>query len=155
MRLIRGVVNAFLMVTLVRPIVRLTVSRWRKRAREAAPAVISLPVQELFEAALIEELSPLVVEPAPLADPGPSADAETLADLETLAQDMVVEAAGRSTLRAVVIGGGLIAVIAISAVAIRSLIRRRRANRGLVAVPVESEAAEAIEEAEAIATAAE
>jgi hypothetical protein len=149
--MMRGVANAFLMVTLVRPIVRLAVSRWRRRAREAAPAVISGPMQELFEAALVEELSPPVVELEPMAEIEPAEDLEALAE-------EVAEVAGRSTLRTLVIAGGLVAVIAISVMTARALVQRRRAaraDRELVAVPVETEAAGAIEEAEAIATSAE
>lgn len=152
MRMMRGVTNAVLMFTLVRPIVRLSVSRWRKRARAAAPAVISGPMQELFEAALIEELSPPVVELEPLADVEPPADLEALAD------EVIADVTGRSVVRTLVIAGGLITVIAISAVAARTLVRRRRAaraDRELVAVPVGAEAAEAIEEAEAIAASVE
>lgn len=149
MRMMRGVANAFLMVTLVRPIVRLSVSRWRKRAREAAPAAISGPMQELFEAALIQELAPPVVELGPLAD------VESPADLEALAEEAVVDAAGRSVVRTLVIAGVLIALTAVSVVAIRRVVQRRRADRELVAVPVGAEAAEAIEEAEAIAANAE
>lgn len=149
MRMMRGVANAFLMVTLVRPIVRLSVSRWRKRARESAPAAISGPMQELFEAALIEELSPPAIELQP-----PS-EAEPPAGLEALAEEVVVDAAGRSVVRTLVIAGVLIALTAVSVVAVRRVVQRRRADRQLVAVPIETEAAEAIEEAEAIATNAE
>jgi len=149
MRLIRGIVNALLMVTLVRPIVRLTVSRWRKQAREAAPALISVPVQELFEAALIEELSPPAVE----IELEQAAEAEPLEELETLAQAVVVEAAGRSALRTLLLAGALLTVIAIAGVVIARVVQRRRAAEAeWVAVPVE---AEEVAEAEAIATGAE
>lgn len=149
MRMMRGLANAVLMVTLVRPIVRLSVSRWRKRARESAPAVISGPMQELFEAALIEELSPPVVELEPLAEVEPPVDLEALAD------EVVADVAGRSAVRTLVIAGSLIALTAVSVVAVRRVVQRRRADRELVAVPIETEAAEAIEEAEAIAANAE
>ena len=56
MRLVRGSVNAVLMVTLVKPVVRLFVARWRKRMQESAATTIGIPMQELMEAALIEEL---------------------------------------------------------------------------------------------------
>ena len=52
MRLVRGIVNAVLMATLIKPIVRLTVSRWRRRARESAAATVGIPVQELLEISL-------------------------------------------------------------------------------------------------------
>ena len=66
MKVIRGVANAVLMVTLIKPMARLTVGRWRKRVQESPAAVIGIPVQELFEAALVAELAPAVeaLEPA-------------------------------------------------------------------------------------------
>ena len=140
MRVVQGMVNGLLLVTLVRPIVRVTVSRWRKRARETAPAAISSPLQELFEAALVEELAP-----API-------------DLEPPTAEDVMDEAGRSTLRTMLIMGGLLTVVSVSASVIVTLIRRRRqaqAEQEWVAVPVEGEAKEAIAEAEeAIAEAA-
>ena len=76
MRAIRGVVNGILMVTLMKPIVRLMVGRWRKQVQASPAATIGLPVQELLEAALIEELAmsttameaPLIEEVEPLDD---------------------------------------------------------------------------------------
>ena len=66
MRWMRGIINAVLMVTLVKPVVRRMVARWRRRARESAATTIGIPVQELLEAALIAELA------APAADLRPS-----------------------------------------------------------------------------------
>ena len=56
MNVIRRIGNAVLMVTLVKPVVRLFVARWRKRMQESAATTIGIPMQELMEAALIEEL---------------------------------------------------------------------------------------------------
>ena len=107
-RWVRGTVNGLLMVTLVRPVVHRMVSRWRKRAQESAATTIGIPVQELLEAALIEELGVGTTDlaPAPI-------EAPELPD-------------GRSTLRTLVILGLAAALTAGAAVAIRTLWRRRR-----------------------------
>lgn len=122
MRWMRGIVNAMVMATLVRPVVRLAVARWRKRARETAPAAISLPMQQLVEAALIEELSPPPVE------------------LEAAETGEPLEPAGDRNLRTLIIMGGVLTVVSASmAVAVTVIRRRREAARRAkrVAIPVE------------------
>ncbi len=49
MRLIRGTINAILVATLVKPMARWTVARWRRRAREYAEETFVMPAQELYE----------------------------------------------------------------------------------------------------------
>ena len=133
MRWIRGITNAVLMATLVKPVVRRMVARWRRRAQES-PATIGIAVQELLEAALIEEL-------------GASA-----ADLQPSPGEAAEELAGRGTVRTMLIVGVVVAVIAGTAVAIAALIRRRREAQEAqaegsewVAVPVEAAPEEAEE----------
>lgn len=145
MRPIRRVVNAILMVTLVKPIVRLMVGRWRKRAQETAPAVISVPVQGLFEAALLEELSPRTLEAEPGLD-------EALAPAED----------GRSIRSLLIVAGVLAAVTILVALAATVVRRRREASEAQadgtewVAVPIEAEAeTEEAEESLVLASAAE
>ena len=149
MRLVRGTVNALLMVTLVRPIVRLMVSRWRKQAQESVPAAIALPMQELFEAALVEELSPPVVE----LELEPALEVEP----EAVVEELILEEAGRSAIRILFVAGVVITVATIAVAAIANVIQRRRAAgaREWVAVPVEAEEAEEAELLEEIAAAAE
>ena len=110
-RWIRGIVNAVLMATLVRPVVRRMVARWRRRAQESAATTIGIPVQELLEAALIEELAPanMDLQPSPAESP------------EQLAR--------RGMLPTVLLAGAVVSVIAIAAVAIGVMIRRRREAR--------------------------
>jgi uncharacterized protein (DUF2062 family) len=127
MRGMRGIVNAMLMATLVKPMVRLAVARWRKRAREAAPEAISLPMQQLVEAALVQELSP------------------ALAELEMAEAGEPLESAGNGTLRTAIIMGGVLTVVSASmAVAVTVIRRRREAARRArrVAIPVETETGE-------------
>jgi len=107
-RWVRGTVNGLLMVTLVRPVVHRMVTRWRKRAQESAATTIGIPVQELLEAALMEELG------------------VQTADLASAPIEAVEPPDGRSTLRTLVILGLLVALTAGAAVAIRTLWRRRR-----------------------------
>lgn len=132
MRRMRAVVNAALMVTLVKPVVRRMVARWRKRAQESPATTIGIPLQELLEAALIEELT------APAADPQPrpAGSAEPVAD--------------RDLLRMVFIAFAVAATAATTAFVVAALIRRRRSTgqaRGQgsawVAVPVDAPAEEA------------
>lgn len=130
MRSIRRLGNALLMVMLARPVTRVVVSRWRKRARESKAAPVALPLQELLEAALVEELG------------GPSAEAHPAAG------ESFEASVGRSTMRSLLIAGSLVAVIAIGAVAVAAVIRRRRAAREAeewVAVAVETSTEEAEE----------
>jgi len=133
MRAVRGVVNGILMVTLIKPIVRVMVGRWRKRVQES-PA-IGLQVQELIEAALVEELAVSGAEP--------EAAAEEIAE-------MVEEAEGRSALRLVLVAGLVIAATTAAAYGIAELRRRRRAAeakaRELVAVPIEGGEIESLED---------
>ena len=138
MRVFKGLANALLMVTLIRPVVRLMVRRWRKQAQESPAATIGIPVQELVEAALIEELAPLAIE------------------LEPSLEETVEELAGRSMIRTLFIAGIAIALTAGAAIAIATVIRRQREGQKgseWVAVPVGGtpeeveEAEEAIEEA--------
>lgn len=134
MKLMRGIVNAVLMATLLKPVARRMVGRWRTRTRESAATAIGIPVQELFETALIEEL----VAPATGLEPSPVETPEQLA--------------GRGVIRTMFIAGALIALTALAAVAIAALIRRRREAREAqaegadwVAVPVEGSIKEAEE----------
>ena len=111
MRWMRGIANAVLMVTLVKPVVRRMVARWRRQARESAAATIGVPMQELFEIALVEELAP----------PGPDLESDLLEDSEELT--------GRSTLRTMLVVVALAATIAVATAAVATLIRRRREAR--------------------------
>ena len=136
----RAAANAALMATLIKPMVRLTVRRWRKRAEESPATTIGIPVQELVEAALIEELAPSLAAP--------------LAELEGSSQEVVEELAGRSAMRTLLIVATAAAVTAGVAVAVARLVQRRRAARAAeakdsdwVAVAVE-DAAEEVEEAD-------
>lgn len=108
MRWIRGIINAVLMATLVKPLVRRMVARWRRRARESAVATIGIPAQGLFETALMEELA------APAVDlrPSPAQTPEQLAD--------------GGMIRTLLITGAVVATIAVAALAIAAVIRRRR-----------------------------
>jgi len=133
MRWMRGIMNAVLMATLVKPVARRMVARWRRRAQESAATTIGIPVQELLETALIEELA----VPAADRQPSPAETAEQLA--------------GRGVIRTMLIAGAVVTVIAGAAVAIAALIRRRREAHEAqaeesewVAVPVDA----SIEEAE-------
>jgi hypothetical protein len=131
MRLVRGTVNAVLMVTLIKPVAHLMVSRWRKQVEESPAAAMGLPVQEMLESALLEELGATAV------DPGAPA-AETIELVE-----------GRSFIRTLLVVGALVALSTGAAVAISRLIRRRRAQRAeageWVAVPVDA-AEEAVDD---------
>jgi hypothetical protein len=132
MRVVRPIVNAVLMATLIKPMVKLTVSRWRRRAQESAATTVGIPVQELLEAALIEELA------------GPGVDAAEVVD------EVIDEPAGRSLVRMVVITGALVVLSVGVSVTISRLIRRRREaqaahERELVAIPVDASGEEATE----------
>ena len=151
MRVIHGVANAVLMVTLIKPMARLAVRRWRRQAQESRAAAIGVPMQELFEAALVEELAPAVEALAPAVE----ALAPTTALEAVLADDVVIvelaqAEAGRSLVRVLLVGGLVIALTTAAAYGVTQLIRRRReaeaAERELVAVPVEGDEAEALDE---------
>lgn len=135
MRLIRGTANAVLMMTLIKPVVRLTVARWRKRVQASPAVAMGLPVQELLETALLEELGATAVNP----------------DSETQREELVeLPAADRSTVRTLLIVGALVALSTGAAIATTKLVQRRRKaqeakRRELVAVPVEA-LDEAVEE---------
>ncbi len=122
MRVVGPVVNAVLMATLIKPVVKLTVSRWRRRAQESAATSVGIPVQELLEAALIEELA------------GPAPDASEMVD------EVIDEPAGWSPVRTVLITGVLVVLSVAVSVAISKLIRRRREaqERELVSIPVDA-----------------
>ena len=127
MRVVSGTVNAVLMVTLIKPMVRLMVGRWRKRAQESTAAALGIPMQELLEAALIEEL----------ASPALQAEAASAG-----IADIAEGAGGRSTLRLLLLTGVVVAVTTATAYAAAGYIRRRREaqaeERELVAVPIET-----------------
>jgi hypothetical protein len=129
MRMVRGTVNAILMVTLIKPVVRLMVSRWRRQVQESPAAAMGLPVQELLETALLEELGANTAE----------------IDAEETAEATVELQQGRSTIRTLLFVGALAAMSTGMAVVVTRLIRRRREaqkaeERELVAVPVETTA---------------
>lgn len=130
MRLTQGPINAVLMLTLVKPIVRRMVARWRRQAQESPAAAIGIPVQELLETALIEELGAAAV------------------DLETELTEAEVVPRGRSTIRTLVIAGVLVAAATAAAIGVAKLVQRRREAKGAnerepVAIPIEP-AAEAV-----------
>jgi hypothetical protein len=138
MGLVRGIVNAVLMVTLVKPVVRLTVARWRKRAQESAATTMGIPLQELLETALMEELG----SPA--------------AELQPAAVETPDEMVDRGVVTTMLISGAVIAAMAGAVAAIAVVIRRRReaqeARAGgseWVAVPV-GESTEGTEQAVAL-----
>ena len=151
MRVIHGVANAVLMVTLIKPMARLAVRRWRRQAQESRAAAIGVPMQELFEAALVEELAPAVEALAPAVEAlAPTTDLEAgLADDIDVVELEQAEA-GRSLIRVQLVGGLVIAVTTAVAYGISQLIRRRReaeaAERELVAVPVAGAEAEALDD---------
>lgn len=152
MRVVRGIVNGILMVTLIKPMARLTVARWRKRVQESPAAVIGIPVQELFEAALVQELAPALEALAPaveeLAPAVEELEAAAVEDIDVV--EMAQAAAGRSFIRVVLVAGVVIAVVTAAAYGVAGLIRRRRgakaSERELVAVPVEGGEVEALED---------
>lgn len=140
MRMVRGTVNAILMVTLIKPVVHLMVSRWRRQVQDSPAAAMGLPVQELLETALLEELNANAAE-RDTAEP-------SLAPVEG--------SRGRSTIRTLLFVGALVAVSTGTAVVITRLIRRRREaqeaeERELVAIPIET-TAEAIENEAEVST---
>ncbi len=125
MRVVGPIVNAVLMATLIKPVVKLTVSRWRRRAQESAATTVGIPVQELLEAALIEELA------------GPAVDEAEMVD------EVIDEPAGWSLARTVLITGVLVVLSVGISVAISRLIRRRREaqaaqEREMVAIRVDA-----------------
>lgn len=152
MRVIRGVANAVLMVTLIKPMVRLTVGRWRKRVQESPAAAIGIPVQELFEAALIEELAPAVEALTPavevLAPAVEEIDAAPIEEIDVV--EVAQAAAGRSFIRVMLVAGVVIVATTAVAYGVAELLRRRReaeaAERDLVAVPIEGDEAEELED---------
>ncbi len=132
MRVVRGAVNAVLMVTLIKPLARLMVGRWRKQVQESPAASLGIPMQEMLEAALVEELG--------------TAAAETQAsEIEATMTE-----AGRSTLRLLLAAGIVIAAATAAAYAVASYIGRRRKaqaeGRELVAVSIETDSPEPIED---------
>jgi hypothetical protein len=144
MRLIKGIVNAVLMATLIKPMVRLTIGRWRKRVQESPAAALGIGVQEMFEAALLEELAPVVAEPEVVEGAVAEAVSEAAA-IETIEAE-----AGRSAFRILLMAGVLIAATTAVAYGIAALLKRRRAaqvaERDLVAVPIQADPDEAIDD---------
>ena len=127
MRWIRGSVNAVLMVTLVKPVVRRMVTRWRRRAQESPATMIAMPMQGLLEAALMEELAATAGDEQP-------------APVETSEQP-----ADKGMGRTLLVVGVVVAVAVGVAVAVAAVNRRRREGEAeqsedseWVAVPVEA-----------------
>ena len=56
MRGIRTIINAVLVATLLKPMLRRSIARWRREARESAEATIVIPAQELLETVLSAQL---------------------------------------------------------------------------------------------------
>jgi hypothetical protein len=118
-----------LVATLVKPTARWLIARIRRRAREQAPSAIVLPIEELLAQEFLEAAAT-----SPLDDPDAGLQRETADEL-----------AGRSMVRTVIIIGALAALIAVSAWAITTVIRRRRLSEAAesqaisepVAIPVE------------------
>ena len=102
-------------------------SKYEHALAEAIDADRVFPVEELLEAALVEELAMAPVE------------------LETMAVEEAELAEGRSAIRMLLVLGLLVAVAVGTAMAIREVRRRREEarERELVAVPVEPESLEA------------
>jgi hypothetical protein len=129
----RGI-DALLMATLVKPVAHRMVARSRRRARESAAASISVPVQELFEVALLGEL------------------ASPPTELRTPAEDPE-QPPWRGKRRTLLIVAAAIAAMSVGAVITKAAVRRRRDARmaqatdaDWVAVPVD-ESTERTEEA--------
>ena len=140
MRAVRGAINGILMVTLIKPIVRVMVGRWRRRAQESPAAVIGMQVQELFEAALVEELAPSVAD----LETAPADIAEVVDSAE-----VVEEAGGRSKFRLLLLAFG-VAVAVAATFAVVDYIRERREAQAreaeLITIPVEPDPDEAIDD---------
>ena len=134
MKWIRATVNAVLVATLVKPMLRWSISRWRRQAAQYAEATIVIPAHELLEAALPPQLVALGASLEPTFD---EADDE----------------AEQDTMRTVVLVGAVVAVIAASALVVAAVVRRRRTAAAPapkvatdpVAVPIEVPAAESAE----------
>ena len=127
MRWIRGSFNAVLMVTLVKPVVRRMVGRWRRRAQESPATMIAMPMQGLLETALMEELAATAGD----GQPAPVETSEQPAD----------GGMGRTLL----IVGVVVVVTVGVAVAVAAVTRRRRGGEAVpsedsewVAVPVDA-----------------
>ena len=127
MRWIRGSVNAVLMVTLVKPVVRRMVGRWRRRAQESPATMIAMPMQGLLETALMEELAATAGD----GQPAPVETSEQPAD----------GGMGRTLL---IVGVAVVVAVGV-AVAVAAVNRRRREGEAeqsedseWVAVPVEA-----------------
>ena len=128
MRWMRGFVNAVLMVTLVKPIVRRMVGRWRRRAQESPATMIAMPMQGLLETALMEELAATAGD----GQPAPVETSEQPAD----------EGMGRTLLVV-----GVVVAVAVGVAVTVAAVNRRRRREGeaeqsedseWVAVPVEA-----------------
>jgi hypothetical protein len=110
MRWIRGPINAVLVATLVKPVARRVITRWRRRARDYAEEAIILPAQELLGSALPPQLA--------LLDPS----------LRPANGQDIDELKGRGLLRTVLIVGVVTAIAATVIWALVSLRRRRSAT---------------------------
>jgi hypothetical protein len=110
MRWIRGPINAVLAATLVKPVARWMIARWRRRARDYAEETFILPAQELLGSALPRQLA--------LLDPSlPPANGQDIDELK-----------GRGSLRTLLIVGAVAAIAAAGIWALVSLRRRRSAT---------------------------
>ncbi len=126
MKWMRATVNAVLVATLMKPMLRWSIGRWRRQANEYARSTIVIPVHKLLEAAI----------PAQLV--------ATEARLESTSEEADT-VAGRDMLRTVLVVGSVAVVVAVSVSVIAAVVRRRRtpvtpvpkAAIEPVAVPVE------------------
>lgn len=110
MRWIRGPINAVLVATLVKPMARWMIARWRRRARDYAEETIILPAQELLGSALSPQ--PVLLDPSL-----PPVNGQDIDELK-----------GRGLLRTVLIVGVVAAIAATVIWALVSLRRRRSAT---------------------------
>ena len=128
MRLIRGPINAILVATLMKPMTRWMIARWRRRAREYAEETFVMPAQELFETTIAPHLV--------------AAEA-TEQVVEADIAEVIEELGGRSTRRTLLIIAA-IAAAATAAVIIVAEIRRRREAAALadakeaVTIPIDA-----------------
>jgi hypothetical protein len=127
MKAIRATINAVLVATLMKPLLRRSIRRWRQEVMDTTEATFIIPAHELLETALSTR--------GGAEESGPQ-----------LTTEMVDEMAGRSTFRTLLVVGMVAAIAAASAFGIAAVRRRRRAAaaleqrepKELVAVPVEA-----------------
>jgi hypothetical protein len=113
MRWIRGPINAVLRATLVKPMARWLIARWKRRARTYTEEAIILPAHERLASALPPQLA--LLDPSLLPASGQAID----------------ELPGRGLLRTVVIVGAVAAIAAAVIFGLVSLRRRRSATASL------------------------